>query len=87
MDFLVSQGFGFQESMSLVYGVSAAGRLIGGVLYATLREPYRYSAKFREEMEKILKEEVERIKEESETVEEMSERFRKIEDEDLEWFE
>jgi len=87
MDFLMSQGFGFQESMSLVYGVSASGRLIGGVLYVTLREPYRYPAKFREEMRRILKEEVERIKEEVETVEEMSERFKKIEDEDLEWFE
>jgi len=87
MSFLISLGFGFQESMFLVYMLSTAGRLIGGVLYVTLEEPYRYPAKFREEMERIVKEEVERIKEELETIEEMAERFKKIEDEDLEWFE
>jgi len=87
MDFLISLGFGFQESMGIVYGISATGRLIGGILFVTLVEPYRYPAKFREELERIMKEEVENIKEELETVEEMSERFKKIEDEDLEWFE
>jgi len=87
MDFLIGLGFGFQESMLLVYVVSIVGRLIGGVLYVTLKEPYRYPAKFREELENILKEEVERFKEELETVDEITERFKKIEDEDLEWFE
>ncbi|MEM2111028.1 MAG: MFS transporter [Candidatus Bathyarchaeia archaeon] len=56
MDFLTTLGFGFQESMLIAYAISIAGRLILGLLYITLKEPYKYPAKIGEEFKKMLKE-------------------------------
>jgi len=87
MNHFIGLGYGFQDAMFIVYMVSMTGRLVGGMLFATLEEPYRYPAKFREELESILKEQVEKIEEELESVEQIAEKFKKLEDEDIEWFE
>ncbi len=87
MDFVFSLGLSFQESMRVVYMVSALGRGIGGALYITLQEPYKYPARFGEELKRMLKEDAERIEKEMKAVDELAEKFRRTEDEDLEWFE
>ncbi|MEM1582755.1 MAG: MFS transporter [Candidatus Bathyarchaeia archaeon] len=80
LDSLMGLGFGFHESMTIMYIISIVGRIISGLLYVTIQEPYKYPAKFEEELKQIFEEEVE-------VVERMISEYRKIEDEDLEWFE
>lgn len=80
LDQLIAVGYGFYEAMTIMYIVSIAGRIASGILYVTVEEPYRYPARFEEELKRILEEEVE-------AVEKRIEEYRRIEDEDLEWFE
>lgn len=80
MDSLMGIGFSFSDSMTIMYVTSIVGRIISGLLYLTIQEPYRYPAKFREELKQIFEEEIEEI-------EEMISEYKRVEDEDLEWFE
>lgn len=80
LDSLLSSGYGFYESMMIMYVVSIVGRIVSGLLYLTIEEPYRYPARFEEEVKRMLEEDLE-------AVERMISMYRRIEDEDLEWFE
>ncbi|MEM2961288.1 MAG: MFS transporter, partial [Candidatus Bathyarchaeia archaeon] len=80
LDSLIAAGFSFYESMTIVYIISIIIRIVSGTLYITIKEPYKYPAKFEDELKQIFKEEVE-------VIERMISDYRKIEDEDLEWFE
>jgi MFS family permease len=80
LDSLIAVGYGFHESMTIMYIVSIAGRIASGILYITIEEPYKYPAKFEEELKRIFEEEVE-------AVEKMIAEYKQVEDEDLEWFE
>lgn len=80
LDSLFSLGYGFQEAMIMMYTVSIVGRIVSGLLYVTIQEPYKYPAKFEEEVKRIFEEDLE-------AVERIISTYRRIEDEDLEWFE
>ncbi|MBS7642069.1 MAG: MFS transporter [Candidatus Bathyarchaeia archaeon] len=80
LDQLTGLGYGFHEAMTIMYTVSIIGRLASGILYLTIEEPYKYPARFEEELKRIFEEELEAV--EKRIVE-----YRRIEDEDLEWFE
>jgi MFS family permease len=80
MNSLMGIGFSFTDSMNIMYAISTVGRIISGLLYLTIQEPYKYPAKFEEELKKIFEEEIE-------AVEEMISEYKRVEDEDLEWFE
>ncbi|MBS7624930.1 MFS transporter [Candidatus Bathyarchaeota archaeon] len=80
MDTLMSMGFDFHSAMMTMYAISIFGRLFSGLLYVTIQEPYKYPAKFEEEIKRIFEEEVE-------AMERIISTYRRIEDEDLEWFE
>lgn len=80
LDLLLSFGFEFHEAMMIMYTVSIIGRIVSGLLYLTIQEPYKYPAKFEEEIRRMVEEDLEAI-------ERMISMYRKIEDEDLEWFE
>lgn len=80
LDQIIALGYGFHEAMTIMYIVSIIGRIASGILYITIEEPYRYPARFEEELKRIFEEEVE-------AVERRIEEYRRIEDEDLEWFE
>jgi MFS family permease len=80
LDLCMGMGLGFEESMMTVYLISIIGRLMSGLLYLTIQEPYKYPAKFEEELRKIFEEEVEAI-------DRIIAEYRRIEDEDIEWFE
>jgi len=79
-DLCMNLGLNFQDSMMIMYTLSIFGRISSGLLYATIKEPYKYPAKFEEELKQIFEEEVEAI-------ERMMSEYKKLEDEDLEWFE
>jgi hypothetical protein len=66
--------------MMTVYLISIIGRLMSGLLYLAIQEPYKYPAKFEEELRKIFEEEVE-------TIDRIIAEYKRIEDEDIEWFE
>jgi len=88
MEIFTGLGFGFEESLRLVYAISVIGRLAGGTLFITLKEPYRYPAQFREELLKILREDAEKLKEDLRMLEERAEEYMELmEKEDAEWFE
>lgn len=80
LDTLLKSGFEFHNAMLIVYMVSIIGRIVSGLLYVTIQEPYRYPAKFEEEVKRMFEEDLE-------TIERMISMYRKIEEEDLEWFE
>ncbi|MEM2342192.1 MAG: MFS transporter [Candidatus Bathyarchaeia archaeon] len=80
IDLLMGMGFGFNESMTTMYIVSMIGRIVSGLLYMTIKEPYKYPAKFEEELKQIFEEEIE-------VLERLIGEYKRLEDEDLEWFE
>lgn len=80
LDTLIAYGYEFHKAMITMYIASIIGRITSGTLYITIEEPYRYPARFREELKRIFEEEVE-------TVEKRIVEYRRIEDEDIEWFE
>ncbi|MCX8171223.1 MAG: MFS transporter [Candidatus Bathyarchaeota archaeon] len=80
LDLLLSFSYGFHEAMMTMYAISIVGRIVSGLLYITIKEPYKYPAKFKEEVKRIFEEDLE-------SVEKMIRFYRRIEDEDLEWFE
>ena len=80
LDLLLNFGYDFQRAMITMYTVAVIGRMASGLFYITVQEPYEYPARFREEVKRMFEEDLE-------AVEEMINRYRRIEDEDLEWFE
>ncbi|MEM2309454.1 MAG: MFS transporter [Candidatus Bathyarchaeia archaeon] len=80
LDLSMGLGLNLHDAMTMIYVISIIGRIVSGALYLTLQEPYKYPAKFEEELKQIFEEEVE-------TIERMIREYKKIEDEDLEWFE
>jgi MFS family permease len=80
LDSLIAAGFSFYNSMTIAYTIAIIIRIVSGALYITIKEPYKYPAKFEDELKQIFKEEVE-------VIERRISDYRRIEDEDLEWFE
>jgi MFS family permease len=82
------QAYGFNEmtAIQLTYVISIAGRLVGGLLFTLIKEPYKYDSTIRKELTKILSEDAEKVRISIETLEEKGEDIEKDIKEDLEWF-
>jgi len=86
-DMAASRGFAELASLQLVYAVSAVGRLGGGLLYARIKEPYKYPSTVREELAKIMHEDAERARKGLERMEERGQIAEEDLEKDFEWFE
>jgi len=86
-DMAASIGFAELASLQLVYAISAVGRLGGGLLYAKIKEPYKYPSTMREELAKIMHEDAERARKGLQRIEERGETAEEDLEKDFEWFE
>jgi len=84
---LIYVGFEELTSLQIVYGISALGRLTGGLLFLKIEEPYKYPSTMKAEILEIISEDVTKAKEELHRIEERGEAVDREVQKDFEWFE
>jgi len=84
---LISMGFEDLTSLQVVYGISAMGRLIGGLLFLKIEEPYKYPSTIKDEILRIVSEDVKTVEEKLQKIEDGGEAVNREIQNDFEWFE
>jgi len=84
---LISMGFEELTSLQMVYGISALGRLTGGLLFLKIREPYKYPSTMKAEILEMISEDVKKAEEKLHRIEERGEATDREIQKDFEWFE
>lgn len=82
-----SYGLDGATALRLTYGISTAGRLVLGLLFLWIKEPYRYPSTIKEGISQIVSEDSGRVKARIESVEERAMAAEEDLRADLEWFE
>jgi MFS family permease len=82
---LFATGLSELASLQIAYGISAAGRLAGGLLFVKIREPYKYASTVKTELALILTEDVDRAREQVRKAEDRGAAVDEALREDLEW--
>ena len=82
---LFATGLSELASLQIAYAISAVGRLIGGLLFVKIREPYKYASTVKDELALILTEDVNHAREEVRKAEDRGEAVENALQEDLAW--
>jgi len=80
-------GLDYLLSLQLAYAISAAGRLGGGLLFLKIREPVTYPSTVKQELARVVTEDIEKTREQLKQIETRSEAADKELRRDFEWLE